>query len=448
MKVWGVYASLLLVSSLAIAQNLPVQDADFGCVTRAEAEKYVNDFRINISSFGGWELCSADKDTKKLLNDLLLIEKGSFSESESENSLIRGFIPQDKYYPWLKSQTRGVSRGNDVPYATAYNRMGYFTMQDGWAQLSTLGRVGVMIHEARHTAGYRHIPCTSGPYAGAGTAGCDRDYGYGGSHGVEMEYYSRVQLRGVNFHPVYKTMARLMAMGRANFVFNSPVLRAKEALLAMPEGGTDPQLFYQGKRVSREGPAVHGVLKRTSFGASIFEGFKALAIDLYQTSGFHPDLPDVYSYYKLLDRNNGALKDFEEYDSGGKRYAVRLDEQDRISTYNFPTGKWNPSRPLGLSVMKTVTTLPNGERGYFLIDSENRIFPFDADKNVLGPAKSESWPEHIETVAHDENGERVFLRSDRSVWSVSREGNWTPYLSGSWSSIVSVPVYDAYEVLP
>lgn len=445
---WGIYASLVLVSSLSFAQTLPVQDGDFDCLSREDAERYVKDFSIDVASFGGWELCQAGKDTKKLFNDLTLIKKGTFRKGDSGNTLIRGFIPQDKYYPWLKSQTRGVSRGNDLPFATAYNRMGYFTMQDGWAQLSTLGRVGVMIHEARHTAGYRHIPCLTGPYAGSSTAGCDKDYGYGGSHGVEMEYYSRVQLLGTNFHPVYQTMARLMAMGRANFVFNSPILRAKEALLAMPEGSADPILFYEGKALHREGPRRVGVLKRTSFGATIFGDLKAFAIDLYRSSGFDADLPDVYSYYKLLERTAGGLQDFEEYDAGNKRYAVSLDEENKIATYNFPSGRWNPARATGFQVVKTATTLPSGERGYFLIDSERRVFPFDADRNSLGPARAEIWPEQIETVARDEQGRSVVLRSDRTLWGATSEGNWTPYLSGRWSSIISVPVYDAYEVLP
>ncbi|HRO66864.1 MAG TPA: hypothetical protein PL182_04810, partial [Pseudobdellovibrionaceae bacterium] len=417
MKGWGFFASVMLVSSLSFAQNLPVQDVDFDCLSKSEAEKYVKDFAVNVSSFGGLELCRSEIDTKKLLNDFLLIEKGSFKEPDADNILIGGFVPQDKYYAWLKTQTRGVSRGNDLPFATAYNRMGYFTMQDGWAQLSTLGRVGVMIHEARHTAGYRHIPCRSGPYAGAATAGCDRDYGYGGSHGVEMEYYSRVQLFGSNFHPVYKTMARLMAMARANFVFNSPVLKTKEALLALPEDSSDPILFYQGHAISREGPRQAGVLKRTSFGATIFTGLKAFAVELYQNSGFRTDLSDVYSYFKLLERNAESLRDFEEYDQDGKRYVAALDERNQIATYNFPSGRWNPSRPVGFPVKKTVVTLPTGERGYFLIDEENRIFPFNAERGVVGSARAEVWPEHIETLAYDERGQRVALRSDRTLWA-------------------------------
>lgn len=140
----------LFFVNVAVAE-IPYQDSEFSCLTNAEADKYVKDFNIDVTSFGGKELCDATIDTKKLFNDIKIVEGGKFKTGE--NNLIKGFVDGSKYYSWLISQTRGVERGNDVPWATAYNAGGYFTMQDGWAQLSTLGRVGTFIHEARHTEG-------------------------------------------------------------------------------------------------------------------------------------------------------------------------------------------------------------------------------------------------------------------------------------------------------
>jgi hypothetical protein len=266
------FAFSILISMTAVdvqAVVLPVFDKDFSCFNQTAAERYVKDFNINIKSFGGMELCKASVDTKKLFNDLAIVERGAFGQS-SQNVFIRNFVPAGDYYKWLRSQTRGVERGNDIPHATAYNSFGYFTMQDGWAALSTLGRVGVVIHEARHTEGYRHIQCTHGPYEGASNAGCDRDYEYGGSHAVEMEYYARVVTAGTNFHPLYRSMARLMAMGRSNMMFNKSPVRVREVLTVLDKDGT-PGVVDGEQLFARDGilGTQMGRLKRTSHGASV-----------------------------------------------------------------------------------------------------------------------------------------------------------------------------------
>src|SRR5437868_9320068 len=236
-----ILSTLAGVRVAAAAMPMGYDDKDFGCISQQQADQYVSDFGINADSFGGMELCKNEIDTKKLFNDLQIIAGGQF-DAGKDNLLIKGIVPADQYYSWMRSQTRGMERGNDVPYATAYNRMGYFTMQDGWAKSSTLARVGVVIHEARHTAGYRHFPCNQGPYKGARLDGCDQNYAQGGSHAIEMEYYARVSVAGQNFHPVYKAMARLMAMGRSNFVFNSSPIQKREGLLAL-DALTGPVLF-------------------------------------------------------------------------------------------------------------------------------------------------------------------------------------------------------------
>ena len=273
-KIFIIFSSLIIsLVTQAGVPEMPYQDDSFGCISQADANRYTSDLKINTASFGGVELCRSEVDTKKLFDDLFLIENGKF-QSTGQNNLIRGFVDASQYYSWLKQQTYGVERGQDVPYATAYNSGGYFTMQDGWAKLSTLGRVGTFIHEARHTQGYRHIACQQGPYQGfSNIAGCDSNYSYGGSHAVEMEYYAHVSVQGVNFHPVYKKMARLMAIARSNIFFNTPVLKSRTAVLTLSADRQQAYLFDQGKWLSRETPEHNtGRLKRTSFGAVLYEG--------------------------------------------------------------------------------------------------------------------------------------------------------------------------------
>ena len=442
LKRFFVLMTLMVAVSSAKAQELGHEDKDFGCIDQPTAEKYVRDFRIDTSSFGGLELCENKVDTKKLFNDLKIIELGQF-DSNVTNLLIKGIIPADQYYSWMKSQTRGVDRGNDIPYATAYNRGGYFTMQDGWASSSTLGRVGVVIHEARHTAGYRHYPCNQGSYNGANLDGCDQSYAQSGSHAVEMEYYARVSVAGKNFHPVYKAMARLMAMGRANFVFNQMPMKQREGILAIGENG--PVLFDSGKKMTREGNDFTGRLKRTSFGASLFNGLQAMALELYELTGAHSGNDDDYSYFKLLKMSQlGELRDFEEFDTNQKRYVTAITKSNQLATYNFPRGAWNGLVNLSGDIERTATTLASGERGYFLVGKNGKIQSFNPENQQISET-GKTW--NFDNLSVTSVTERVvILKQSGAIVELLQDGSEKLMDAGPFSQMVSVPLYDAFEV--
>lgn len=453
MKKLMALAAFTLFGAAATAADMAYFDEQFGCIDSALANKYVSDMKIDTRSFGGLELCKNEIDTKKLLNDMQIIEQGAFQNAGS-NNLIRGFVALNTYYPWLKSQTRGMNRGQDVPYATAYNSMGYFTMQDGWAKMSTLGRVGTVLHEARHTAGYRHYRCNQGPYYQAAVDGCDTDYQTGGSHSVEMEYYARVSVQGTNFHPVYRSMARLMAMARANFVFNAPVLKAREGLLVMTAAGS-PVLFDGSpvlgiKRFNREAPAVAAGtywVKRTSFGAVLFDGLHALALEMYKVTGAAPALADSYSYFKLLERDTKSVRDLEEVDMNNKRYVVKIDEDSKVATFSFPKGDFNASRSVGFDVARTATVLENGQKGLFLIGQDGRIVPFDPERQTAGSALAFNWNKSTVNVA-SWNSQTLMVSQDGHVYQ-NANGQWQPWANAQdlqATDIVSVPLYDAFDV--
>ncbi|MGZ3743513.1 MAG: hypothetical protein ACXWRA_06640 [Pseudobdellovibrionaceae bacterium] len=435
--------ALAIFTIEAKADPLPYGDQDFACITQQQAQKYVSDFRVNAGSFGGMELCNSAVDTKKLFNDLQIIEQGQFSTADS-NLLIKGYIPADQYYSWMKNQTRGMNRGNDIPYATAYNRMGYFTMQDGWAKVSTLGRVGVVIHEARHTAGYRHYPCQQGPYMGASLDGCDQDFAQAGSHAIEMEYYARVSVMGQNFHPVYKAMARLMAMGRSNFVFNTSPIQKREALLALEEQA-GPILFDGTRKVQREGNDFAGQLKRTSFGAALFNGLQAVALDLYEITGYSPKINDDYSYFKLLGMSQmGSLKDFEEYDVNQKRYVAAVTSTNQLAFYNFPKGSWNSPASLPLTVERTANTLPTGEKGYFLVNNGGEIYSANGDTQQV-TATGKKWDTQVQSAALF-GGKVLLLKNDGRIYMKNTDGSESAFDNGKYTQMVNVPLYDAFEV--
>jgi hypothetical protein len=436
---------LTVFSSLSFAQPGDLfDDPSFGCVENSLAQRYVQEFRIDVASFGGLELCNNSSDTKKLFNDLQIIEKGTF-QAFGSNKLIKGFIPQDKYFSWMKSQTRSINRGDDIPFATAYNSFGNFTMQDGWAILSTLGRVGTVIHEARHTAGYSHTRCNQGPYSDTSVSGCDRTYNEGGSHGVEMEYYARVSVLGANFHPAYKAMARLMAMGRTNFVFNQSPIQKREALVVVD--GNKVLLMDQGQTLERDLALGNSEkLKTTSFGAALFDGVKAFALELYE-DGFGPvRLVDDYSYFKMLrqDRGQGQVLDFEEVDQGAKRFVVVLNQQSQITQYNFGQGKFNPYRTTGLQAQDFWTTSPAGERGLFVRTQSGALHKVNLGPQLtLSPLKM-SWDS--ETLDLASVGNSTLRLNTQGDLQELKAGQWTSIPGIRGDQITTVPLYDAFVV--
>ncbi len=452
MKFKSTLMSLFILFSIqSTAQTeIPYQDEKFQCISEVDANRYINDFGVNVDSFGGRELCNSVVEFKKLMNDFSLIENGHFAEGS--NVFIKDFIPANQYYSWMKSQTRGVERGNDVPYATAYNSGGYFTMQDGWAKLSTLGRVGTVIHEARHTAGYRHVPCTQGTYQGSNLAGCDTNYSYGGSHAIEMEYYARVSVQGANFHPVYKKMARLMAIGRSNIFFNTPVIQKKESVMALSLNRKKAFILSENNQwVTKETPAVLGHLKRTSFGAVIFDLEKAFAIDPYQNSGYVDLVEDVYSYFKLLSEGHDKLKDLEEYDVGVKRYVTKVTDQDQIANFDFPNGVWGNASTLPWTVLKTTTTVPAAQalNGYFLIQSSGNIAEYQPQTSRIVMLNTK-WDFANQKVI-SLNGEILLLKTDGQIkkWiNSATDAVWAPAQKIELvSDLVSIPIYNGFKVV-
>lgn len=438
----------LAVITAANAADIPYQDPEFECITQSEANRYISDFGIDAASFGGVELCNSNVETKKLFNDLQIIEQGNFA-GETQNKLIRGFVDSRNYYGWLKNETRGIERGNDIPYATAYNSGGYFTMQDGWAKLSTLGRVGTVVHEARHTGGYGHVGCNQGPYQGSRVSGCDTNYNYGGSHAVEMEYYARVAVQGTNFHPVYQKMARLMAIARSNIFFNTGIIQGREAVLALTADRKAAHLFDRNTWTSREVPNVAGRLKRTSFGGVLFDGAKALSIELYKNSGFADLVEDSYSYYKLLTEKNEQLKEFEEFDSGIKRYAIKISNSNKLAAYDFPSGRWGREQVLPFDVARTSTAiLGKTQSGLYLTNSKGEIFSYTPENQRLVTQTLKWNPEFKDVINF--NGRSLVLKNDGRIYVLSPGGNelvpWTE-TTDLYSDLIATPVYDGFEVV-
>lgn len=434
--------ALFFSATTAAASTLPVFDSEFSCTDAATANRYVNEFQIDLVSFGGMDLCNSAVDTKKLFNDLHLVEHGEFNGAAT-NVFIQNFIPTDGYYPWLREQTHGVQRGDDIPWATAYNSGGYFTMQDGWAKLSTLGRVGTIIHEARHTEGYYHTICEHGPYKDSRVSGCDESVTSAGSHGVEMEYYARVVLQGANFHPVYQSMARLMLLARSNFVFNESPMAEKDVLLVRTADGLTRFQDGQSGKLDWEFPGSESYqLKRTSLGATLLNlPNGAWSIDL-AAPDVAPALSDDYSYFKILKMNPPAgLIDIEEVDINLRRYLYAIDAQERIYSYVFGQGAWSTPAPLA-GVERLATHNPMGQPGLFAVFKNQTYCPIQVP-NLRCDRAPMPWPAGVKRFAQL-NGSSLRLDENGTVFD-SKGQPWSELSGVDVLDMTLVPHFDVFE---
>ena len=320
-------------------------------------------------------------------------------------------------------------------------------MQDGWSRLSTLGRVGAFLHEARHTQGYKHLICERGPYQGTQVLACDRNFADGGSFAVEMEYYARVAVQGENFHPVFKKMARLMAMAKSNIFFNTVPMQRREGLFGLSSDGRVGFLYDGGSWVQREIAQSTGHLKRTSYGAVLFDGVDAFAIDPYQNAENSNSVKDTYSYFKLLAENKKSTKEFEEFDSGLKRFVVHISKENILNQYDFARGTWGPDLQLPFDVVKISTAIPGKiQTGLFFIDGQGQIHAYQPETQRL-VSQNLIWNFSDKNVVSFKD-QTLILKNDGKIYIQNEQGVklWDGAKS-KFSDLVSVPLYDSFEVV-
>ena len=457
LRIFGVLALVAAFSCVDISSD--ARAADVGatslipenansCIAREDADHFITDFHIDVASFGGIELCDARSDFKKLASDIVIIRDGRVFQAKG-GSLEGGFVEASVYYHWMQLQTRGIERGQDIPTATAYNSHGYFTMQDGWAAAPSLARVGTVLHEARHTAKFPHRPCTHGPYAALAYAGCDASFAEGGAHAVEMEYYARVVAAPSGFHPLFKRMARMMALARSNIMFNDSPIRLREGLLVRRAEGMT--LFDGSNQIERPLAPSTGRLKRSSFGATLWspEEQKVWALDLYESglADTAARIGDAFSYFKLTNmpwlRPGADYFDLEEYDVGSGRSFLAVLADGSWSHYDFAHGVWHEWLQTGVRPLRWMRAGPDGSPGVGLLSDQGFLKLDSASGRLAQPIP---WPQdttQFETVG----GVRYRLQRSGELQSSASAQEWkTIPLRSPGIEMVAAPLYDAFEV--
>lgn len=434
---------MIFMTLVLLPLSLLAKEQD--CFPKTKAQKWIQDFNISINTFESDDLCRSESDLKLILEDLQLIENAVFI-GKKENIFILDIIDQNQYFVWLKDQTNGIRRAHDIPFATAYNTNGYFTLQDGWRNLSSLGRVGTLIHEARHTEGSNHIRCIHGPYKNSSVQGCDQSVEQKGSHAVEMEFYARVVLEGQNFHPVFVQMARLMTLARSNFVFNIPPVTRREILVGLSSDHIITQNHDQLVESIELPSKDMARLKRSS------AGFTLILNDQVQTIDFASDNPiwidDEFTYYKILndDRLKGII-DLEEYDTNERRFVVALTNEGMLYTYKFSQGSWS-SGVRAQDVKQFVTTDPNGKEGLYILTYDKDLYPLDPSTLTRGDRSQTIWPATALQFFNWENHlYRIEASNNIQSSNIFRSDNKKHFLFNNQklNQVIKAPVYDIFN---
>ena len=221
----------------AIDISTVADNADVGCIDTDVANKLVRDYNIDIRGFsGGRELCDSAKPGKQILNAVLMLDQGKFGPT-ARAGLDRQMVSTD-YSRYLRQRINHITFDNSCGgtswvLACIINRAPTMHIEKPYfdKDMALALQMTVLVHEARHTEGYMHYHCYTGGNAGKDGA-CDNNYADGGSYAVEVEYETRIALNGLNFHPVFKMMARLFAIDRLNNNFVSqPTTKAPSLIL-------------------------------------------------------------------------------------------------------------------------------------------------------------------------------------------------------------------------
>ncbi|MCB0419849.1 MAG: hypothetical protein KDD61_02575 [Bdellovibrionales bacterium] len=429
---------VLIIFSLVIHFFIGAADAtenNVPCIDEQKAIQWNRDFNINLSSFSKANLCDRNNELYQLYESFLVLENGQFDRGVS-SQFILGVVKEDQYLKWTNDRVFRIRRGRDIPYATAYNSGGSITVQDGWAQLSSLGKVGTLIHEARHTDGYSHTQCRQGPYRDVSVPGCDPSVRYGGAHGVEMEYYARVALLGKNFHPTYQSMARLMLLARGHFVFNQPPIKSLDGLFFRATSG---ETYYFSKGVYYQELSLLGwenwIIKRGSTGPVLFNGLEAAVVDLYNAQ--IAPIRDEFTYFKILSfPRPEAFVDVEEFDDGPQKYLLAIGESGALYKYSFGRSQWILMARGSYRQFRTRSL--DGTLGVYVLQANSEYAHWDLSRGRLD-LMPQKWPQDVVSVAKMGH-EIVMLKRDGLVYllSTGQPIAGLPFIS----QIVEAPIYE------
>lgn len=212
---------------------------------------------------------------------LWILQAGEFSrESDAgagvapllANPIVDIRTSRDAYLNYVLRLAEQAVRDRELAAETSQSLAawvdGQYQLYSAFFKAPLVMQAATWVHEARHGEGVRlnlrpnsldHVICDRG--AARGKVRCDRRLSDRGAQAAEFEYLARVAVRGENFHPVYESLGRLLAIVNARNFFNEAPIAPKTTLAALTE---DDRLLVldKGEWFERASLSVPGRLIR------------------------------------------------------------------------------------------------------------------------------------------------------------------------------------------
>lgn len=412
-QIWVLFIGLIVQWSAHAALPrqqilIPAETEKFGCISAEKADQYDRDFKIATNKFAGNQrpssLCDRTSELKKLYNLITVLEQGRYEEAP-EIPLDRGFV-KGSYYDYVVERVSLLNRATVsgsrliAAMSTRTRTMMLFDLMFG-TEVPFPGIIDTLIHEARHAEGYPHNNCKAGKKEGMARA-CDETFEAGGSYAVGLEFNARVAVKGSNFHPLMKSLARLSAIRAARNDFNQPPTIRTEALLLVDDTPAGiPSVLRQGqlKTYAQVGTGVglaDSILLRHPEGSNIVvlprrQSISPWAFDLGVDGDSREAMKGasvasldwlVGEFTSELVLGKSSAKQSMplemmtiEYEGKDGLIRILADSVEVKLPVKRRVEDWDLRREPGMpDFQQILDTTPSGEEGLILADREGRVF--------------------------------------------------------------------------
>ncbi len=206
--------------------------ADDNCLDQAKIDLVQTKITLQTDDNATFDRCKPGSKTYAMLEAILLINSVRFSDGALGRPFNQDILPND-FWDYFSTRVKTVS--NESTCTNGVLAFVFGGMGDGQVhicpafykpEISVYERVQVMLHEARHFAGFRHVTCNRGPRKGDGGA-CDETIDEKGSYAVTVEALSKMAMLAQGVPHAKQSMLKLLALTYANETFNTPT-RARD----------------------------------------------------------------------------------------------------------------------------------------------------------------------------------------------------------------------------
>lgn len=406
--------------------------ADDQCLDKEKVDLIRDVLSLPEEAEEEFDLCDPKLPAYQLMESLVEIYTIRFKEADLGTPYNQGILSTD-FWEYFSERVDTIVNESECDRAVAY----VYPFDPGvvhicppfYQNMLAQERAEVMLHEARHFDGYRHVTCTRGPRKGIAGA-CDKAIDQKGSYAVTVESLAKMAMLGEGLTAAERSLTKITALGLANETFNVPVVPHDLGALYLTNGKGESFFYHQESKELKPAPTVDtGAMRVVSrnVALALFPNDRSDAATLDVFSNKLNLLPGMGSF-SLKYNETEQDKRPEVVDIVNAPYATasvtREHIQARLAGTTDPT---EIDTPWSIRAIYTSTELgENNTDSFYALSDEGKIYRV----KLLRGQKYEITETALSTegfrslVVFDE--QRVGL-NDAGQLLVSKEGTWIPY---------------------